>query len=140
MKAPVRFLEPGAVYMGVDLRRRNIGVAEHRLQGAQIGAAFEQMGSEGMAQRMGCHALFDAGSEGVIVNQFPESLARERLAGASDKQKRAGPPLLQQRANFAQITEQLFSRPLAKGHGPHLGTFAFDRQIVALKIDLLGLQ
>ena len=73
--------------MGVDLRRRNIGVAEHRLQGAQIGAAFEQMGGEGMAQRVGCHALFDAGSQGVIANQFPESLAREWLAGASDKQK-----------------------------------------------------
>ena len=42
--------QPGAVDMGVDLRRRDIGMAEQRLQHAQVRPARQQMGGEGMAQ------------------------------------------------------------------------------------------
>ena len=35
--------------VGVDLRRRNVGVTEHRLNRAQVGAALEEMGSERVA-------------------------------------------------------------------------------------------
>ena len=41
-----------AVDMRVDLSRRDIGVAEHLLDGSQIGPTFEQMGRKRMAQRM----------------------------------------------------------------------------------------
>ena len=49
----MNLFEPGAGDVSVDLRGGNVGVAEHRLDGTKIGAAFEQMGREGMAQVMG---------------------------------------------------------------------------------------
>src|SRR5574341_270768 len=81
MKAPVRVLESGAGDMSVDLRRRNVGMPEHRLHGAQVGAAFEQMGREGVAQRMRADFLINPRGQGIAANQFPKALARQRLAG-----------------------------------------------------------
>ena len=42
--------QPLAIYMGVNLGRRDIGMAKHRLERAQVGSARQQVGSEGMAQ------------------------------------------------------------------------------------------
>ena len=44
--------QPLALNMGIDLRRRDIGVAEHLLDAAQIGAVIEEMAGEGVAQHM----------------------------------------------------------------------------------------
>ena len=60
MKLPVHLLQSRAVHMGVDLRGRDIGMAQHRLHRAQIRSAFEQMGGEGMAQSVRRHPLVDA--------------------------------------------------------------------------------
>jgi MFS family permease len=46
-------LQPLGQYMRVDLRRRDVGVAQQQLQAAQIGAAGEQMRRERMAQHVG---------------------------------------------------------------------------------------
>jgi hypothetical protein len=45
--------QPGAVNMRIYLRRGNVGMAQQRLQDAQIGPAFEQMRGERMAQDVG---------------------------------------------------------------------------------------
>src|SRR5574338_1119012 len=44
--------QPRAVDMRVDLRRRDVGVTEQRLQHAQIRAAAQQMGSKGMTEHV----------------------------------------------------------------------------------------
>jgi len=41
--------EARACDMGIDLRGGDVGMAEHALHAAQIGAVFEQMGGESMA-------------------------------------------------------------------------------------------
>src|SRR5208283_3072705 len=43
---------PLVEHMSVNLRRRDIGVAEQFLHNAQIGAVLQQMAGEGMAQSM----------------------------------------------------------------------------------------
>ena len=43
---------PLVEHMSVNLRRRNIGVAEQFLHDAQIGAVLQQMAGEGVAQSM----------------------------------------------------------------------------------------
>ena len=48
----VQLLEPLARHVGVDLRGRDVGVAEQQLHGAQVGAVVEQVGGEGVAQRV----------------------------------------------------------------------------------------
>ena len=50
--------------MGVDHRSCHIGVPEKFLDGADIGAGFEQVRGEGMAQRMAADGLGDAGGPG----------------------------------------------------------------------------
>src|SRR5437588_7062585 len=60
--------------MRVDLRRRDVRVAEHRLHGAQVGAALEQMGGEAVAQRVRIDALLDACRARVSAEQLTESL------------------------------------------------------------------
>ena len=42
--------QPGSADVGVDLRGGDVGVAEHGLDRAQVGAALEQMGRERVAQ------------------------------------------------------------------------------------------
>ena len=49
MKSAVRLFQPRSSYVSINLRRRNIGMAEHRLHGTEIGAAFEKVGRERMA-------------------------------------------------------------------------------------------
>ena len=45
-------LEPFFQHMGINLCRADIGMAQQRLDGAQIGAAFQQVGGKGVAQHM----------------------------------------------------------------------------------------
>src|SRR6185369_2779720 len=52
VRALIHCQKPLAVDAGIDLRGRERGVAEQFLDRAQIAAAAEQMGGEGMPQRM----------------------------------------------------------------------------------------
>ena len=57
--------------MRIDLCRRDIGVAEQGLHGAQIRAAFQQMGGKGVAQHMRADPIRrDAGSHGQALDQL----------------------------------------------------------------------
>jgi hypothetical protein len=45
-------LEPFFEHVGVDLRRRNVGVTEQRLHHAQIRAVVQQVAGEGVTQNV----------------------------------------------------------------------------------------
>ena len=45
-------LQPLGQHVGVDLRGRDVGVAEQQLQAAQVGAARQHVAGEGMAQHV----------------------------------------------------------------------------------------
>ena len=47
-----RALQPFRLHMGVDLRRGNIGMAEHLLHRAQVGAMSKQVRGKTVAQHM----------------------------------------------------------------------------------------
>ena len=57
MGVEVFLADVGAVHVGVDLRGRDIGVAEHFLDGAQVSPALKQVGGEGVPKRMGVKIL-----------------------------------------------------------------------------------
>ena len=57
----VQLLQPLARDVGVDRRRRDVGVAEQHLHRAQVGAVVEQVRGEGMAQRVRRQRRGDAG-------------------------------------------------------------------------------
>lgn len=46
----MQVLQAGTGNVGVNLRRRQVAVAQQHLHHTQIGAVVEQMGGEGMAQ------------------------------------------------------------------------------------------
>src|SRR6266513_3854319 len=52
MELIIELLQPRPRDVRVDLRRRDVGVAEHHLDGAEIGAVLEQMGGERMPQHV----------------------------------------------------------------------------------------
>ena len=52
MQVAHQALQPLLDYMGIDLRSRDIGVAEQRLHDAQIGAVMQEVAGEGVAQHV----------------------------------------------------------------------------------------
>lgn len=58
-----------AVYMGIDFRRGNALVAQHALDGSQVGASFQQVGSKGVAEGMWTDVFGDAGFAGQFFNE-----------------------------------------------------------------------
>ena len=62
VKAIVDRAQPRLEHVRVDLRRRQIGVAEHHLDGAQVGAALEQVRRERVAQHVRAERARQAGA------------------------------------------------------------------------------
>ncbi len=66
-------------HVGVDLRRCDIGMAEQRLQGAQIGAARQHVAGEGMPQHVRRDPVHgNPGTARDLVQDQVEALAGER--------------------------------------------------------------
>ena len=78
MESAMDFDEITSVYMGIDLRRRNIGMSEQFLDDAQIGAAFEQMRCKRMPEGMGGDPFFNLRSVCVLLNDIPDCHSRKR--------------------------------------------------------------
>src|SRR5438105_12345638 len=76
-------LEAFAVDVRVDLGGGDVRVPEHRLHGAQIGAALQEMGGEAVAQRVRMHVAQARGGA-VAAEQLPESLPRHAPAAVRD--------------------------------------------------------
>jgi hypothetical protein len=59
--------------MGVNLGRRDIGVAKHFLDDAQIGAVAEQMGGETVTQQVRIDVCLQPGKFGVFFDDLPDA-------------------------------------------------------------------
>ena len=62
----VDFFEVFRTYVGVDLGGRQVAVAEHFLDTAQIASPVQQVGSEGVAEGVGADLLVQGG----LLNPF----------------------------------------------------------------------
>ena len=76
MKSSMHGFEPLLINVGVNLRRRNIGVAEHFLDNAQIGAVAQEMCRETMPQKMGINVFFQTGAARVFFHDLPDAYRR----------------------------------------------------------------
>ena len=108
--------ERGVREMGVDLGRRQAGVAEQLLDRAQIRPSFQQVRGEGVAQGVRTGAGRGAGGSHPPLDHEPCPSRAERAAGAVEEHRRArvvgasgeqGPPV-------AEVTAQCRGRRLAK--------------------------
>ena len=65
--------KPLLIDMRIDLRSRNIGVAEHLLNNPQIGAVPEQMRRETVSKKVGVNVLLQSGAGRVFFYDLPEA-------------------------------------------------------------------
>ena len=73
MKPVVDRAQPRLEHVRVDLRRRQVGVAEHHLNGAQVGAALEQVRRERMPQHVRAERRAEAGARGRTPSESSRS-------------------------------------------------------------------
>src|SRR5688500_6398530 len=100
----VDLAQPLHVDVGVDLRGRDSGVAEHLLYGAQVRAPAEQVGREGMAWGMRRNPLGDSGPFSVPLRESPDLLPRNPTAKPARKQRRSRRQLLPVMRPFTQAS------------------------------------
>ena len=75
----------------VDLRGRDVGVAQHRLHTPEIRSASEQVRRERVPQPVRVHRVREPDGERVTAHDLPESLPRQRLpAGRWKEETRFG--------------------------------------------------
>jgi len=84
-------LAPAAVgHVCVALRRPEVGVPQHLLDGPEIRAAFEQVRRERVAQQMGVHtARLEAGSIGELAEDEERACSRQRATSRIEKELRS---------------------------------------------------
>ena len=88
MEAIVNRPQPRFEHVRVDLRRRQIGMTEHQLNGAEIGAALEQMRRERMPQYVRAERRGETGPAAVLLEDLPETDAAERTAARVDEKRK----------------------------------------------------
>src|ERR1041384_6180852 len=91
MKPPVDAAQVVPIHMGIDLGGREIGVSEHLLQRAEIGATFQQMGGEGVPEGVGRHPPRDPGAPRNPLDDTPRSHPRQ--GSAARVEQHASPAL-----------------------------------------------
>lgn len=78
--------EVGVSDVSIDLGSGDVGVAEHSLDRAKVGAVHEEVGGERMSQSMWRDVLGDAGGFGIVVNNALNRTSGEtaEIAGGVD--------------------------------------------------------
>src|SRR3954466_8293622 len=84
----VDLFDPLAREVGVELGRRDVRVPQHLLDRSKVAAAGQQMGGEGMAQRVRAHAAGQAHIGGVALDHLVEALPGERSAAKVHEETR----------------------------------------------------
>ena len=73
MKLPMHGFKPLLIDMRVDLRRGNIGVAQHLLNDPQIGAVPKQMRRETMPEKVWVNIFLQPGTARVLFYNLPDT-------------------------------------------------------------------
>lgn len=73
MKLAMHGFQSLLIDMRIDLRRRNVGVTEHFLDDAQIGAVPQQMRREAVPQKVRVNVLFQSGASRMGLYDLPDT-------------------------------------------------------------------
>src|SRR5580765_832545 len=117
MKSVVDLSQTRFEHMSVNLRGRQVRVAEHGLNGAQIGATLEQIRREGMTEHVRAQRRPDAGRGAVLLEELPEADARQAPAVTCvDEEPRAVTPLAECATRSADVPPNPLGRFIAERH------------------------
>jgi hypothetical protein len=73
MKLPMYGLKPMLIDVRVNLRRRNIGVAEHFLDYAQVSAVSKQVRRETVPEKVGVNVFLQSGVPSMFFHDLPDA-------------------------------------------------------------------
>src|SRR5206468_6814116 len=110
--------------VGVELRRGEVGVAEHFLHGAQVGPALEQMGGERMAERVRRDALAQSRTARIDLDDAPGPDARQRRAASIEKKNTSALAAIEPGSDFADVRRDPPQRGLAERNDALLPAFS----------------
>ena len=82
----MQLLHAGTGNMRIDLCGRQIAVPQQHLHNAQISAVIEQMGREGVPQRMRRHLAGDLSHFRITLDDVPERLASHAVTTTRGEQ------------------------------------------------------
>jgi len=80
VKLLVEFFQSAAGDLGVDLGGGQIGMAQHRLDRSQVGAALQKVRGKGMSQHVRGNRAVDPGQPHIFFQQLPA--AHGAISGA----------------------------------------------------------
>src|SRR6478609_5234916 len=103
--------------MGVELRCGDVRVAEHLLYGAQVAAAGQQVGGEGVPQGVRAHPTLQAHLLRVPADDLVEPLPGQRAAAKVEKQLRPWARADQLRATGPKVSPDRGGRLSAERDG-----------------------
>ena len=123
-------------HVGVDLRRGHVGVAEHLLHAAQVGAGREQVGGERVTEAVRTHVAVERRALDVAPHEVVQPLPREGGAARVHEELVAAAPPQERAAAAANVAAHGGRRVAADGHHPLLVALADTTQEAGLEIDV----
>src|SRR5262245_56601915 len=130
--------------MRINLRGRQVRVAEHHLDRAEIRAALQEMRREGMTEHVRAERTANAGAASVRLEIFPEAHPRQRAAASVEKQARrcsrsSALPLRDQPAPaFLLITAHPFRGLFTNRNDALLAAFAHAGEVLLVETQIDG--
>src|SRR5258706_16260647 len=131
-----RLPEPRPHHVRIDLGSRDIGVAQHGLNTAQVRPPFQQVSREAMPDYVGCQIVENAYLLPVQDQQFPKRLPGEAPAAGGYKQELAGAAAQQLRPGLVQILPHRHQSGLADRRDALLISLSDGTQNTAFKLDV----
>src|SRR5688572_33040657 len=135
MRSEVQLTTSSIGYVRVELGRREVGMAQHLLDAAKVGAALEQVRRERVAEEMRVHALrFQARLLGQSAQDQKRSGAGERpTAGVQEELRTVAP--VEVRATHRDVAAQRVDGGPAERDEPLLRALAERAHEPFLEID-----
>ena len=118
--------------MRVDLRRRDVAVAQQRLHRSGIRAALQQVRSKAVAQRMRRN-VFQSCFGSVTLNRDPDEVCCQWAPSAREQVKRIRVAV---RRSYCCVLLQPVNCTLAYGHTPLLAPFSVTKNQASVNIRL----
>src|SRR5437867_7137118 len=136
MKVLVDLPQALTIDVRVDLRRRDVGVAEHHLHGSQVGAALQQMRREGVTQHVRAELAPETDRASVLLEDLPEALPAHPSAPAVEEQRRLRGPTQKTRSGPVEIRADPTGGLAAERDEPLLPALADAFQVAGLRIQI----
>jgi hypothetical protein len=122
------------VDVGIDLGGGDVGMTEHHLHGAEVGAAGQKVGGKGVAEHVRTDILADSCRQGDFPDDLPEPVACHAGSPIGAEQQRAWLALEDYRSGPFDVGLHHFAGKGRERDDPFLVSFAEDAKVAIAQI------